>query len=97
MGLSKKITLDNGAVTNYHRIARIEHLVGQETGVTVYSYTSQAKRKEELKTEGEDYLDTRIAEQWYQLEFDDTLTVKGAYEYLKTLDEFGGAKDALDD
>lgn len=97
MGLSKRITLDNGATTNYHRIAKIEHIIGQETSITVQSYTSQAKRKEEKKVDEENPTPvTFIHDHWFPREYDDTLTIEKAYEWLKEQPEFEGAKDAIE-
>ena len=94
MGLKLRKQLDNGVSVNYHRIVRIQHEVNQETTVFVESYTSQAKRKELLKSETPDVY---IFELPISREYDDTLTVPQAYAWLKTLDDFAKAEDVLEE
>ena len=100
MALSKKITLDNGIETNYHRIVSINEIIGEQTVIEVASYTSEEKRLEEKtalengKKSGEAvpmnvYIDTK----YINKEYSEKDTVENCYDYLKTLDEFKNAKD----
>lgn len=95
MGLSKRVTLANGVQTNYHRIRTIMHDVGNKTLVDVVSYTSRAKREEEREAGG--LIETCVAVDWHEHDYDDSLTVADAYEWLKTTPTFEGATDVLDE
>ena len=77
MALKKKVTAKNGIVTEYHRIAMISVEVNQQNTILLYSYLSEDGRQIE-----KDYAD-----------YDGTMTIVKAYEYLKTLPEFEGAED----
>lgn len=90
MGLSKRYQLPNGVTTNYHRISQVHHLVNKWTRLCVTSYTSQAKRKEEQTEE------VYTAVTWHEMEYTDGLTLKQAYEWLKTQEPFIDAKDAIE-
>ena len=101
MALSKKIEKENGVTTNYHRIVSINQIVNEQTIIEVASYTDKSKRQEEqqalenAKKSGEYqstniYIDTEYIEKEYD-EKDNN--VESMYKYLKTLDEFKGAKD----
>lgn len=94
MGLSKRVTLANGVQTNYHRIRTIMHDVGNKTLVDVVSYTSRAKREEEREAGG--LIETCVAVEWHEHDYDDALTVADAYEWLKTTETFEGATDVLE-
>lgn len=95
MGLRKEITLDNGVIVNYHRIVSLNNITNVSTIIEVGSYTSKEKRKEEKDaienaTEMNVFIDTK----YINKEYTENLTIKEAYEYLKTLDEF---KDAINE
>ena len=101
MGLKKNITLPNGVMLRYHRIAVLTQHVNMATIIEVQGYTSQAKRTEEREAvsanaeAGEavvDY-DAYIETTFHNLPYDPEMTVEGAYEYLKTLPEYEGATD----
>ena len=100
MALNKKIELDNGVITNYHRIVSINQIVNNQTLIEVASYTDKSKREEEqqaYKTAKETgtfpemnvFIDTKFINKEYAEEE----SVESAYDYIKTLDEFKGAKD----
>ena len=95
MGLSKRMTLGNGIQTNYHRIRTIMHDVGQKTLVDVVSYTSRAKREEEVASGG--LIETCVNVEWHEHEYDDSLTVSDAYAWLKTQPAFEGATDVMEE
>lgn len=94
MGLSKRITLGNGIQTNYHRIRTIMHDVGNKTLVDVVSYTSRARRDEELASGGLEEMCVHV--EWHEHDYDDALTLADAYAWLKELPEFEGATDVLE-
>ena len=100
MALSKKIELDNGITTNYHRIVSINQFINGQTIIELASYISKEKREEEqqaYKTAKETgifpemnvFIDTKFINKEYAEEE----SVESAYDYIKTLDEFKGAKD----
>lgn len=100
MALSKAIELDNGIVTNYHRIVSINSIVNQQTIIEVASYINQNKREEEsnaLKTAKEtgEYPETNvfIETEYITKDYDENDNIENCYDYLKTLDKFKGAKD----
>jgi len=94
MGLSKRVTLANGVQTNYHRIRTIMHDVGNKTLVDVVSYTSRARRDDELASGGQQEMCVHV--EWHEHDYDDALTVADAYEWLKTTETFEGATDVLE-
>lgn len=98
MALSKRVGLGNGVVVNYHRVADLHIITNQQNIVEVASYTSRAKRDEEIAAvaAGEPmnvYIESRFVEAPY----DQHMTVDSAYEWLKALPEFEGAADVLED
>lgn len=95
MALKKEIVLNNGVTTNYHRIVSLNNITNVSTIIEVASYTSKEKREEEKNaienaTEMNVFIDTK----YINKEYTENLTIKEAYEYLKTLDEF---KDAINE
>lgn len=95
MALKKEIILNNGVITNYHRIVSLNNITNVSTIIEVASYTSKEKREEEKDaienaTEMNVFIDTK----YINKEYTENLTIKEAYEYLKTLDEF---KDAINE
>lgn len=101
MALKKKVTAKNGIVTEYHRIAMISVEVNQQNTILLYSYLSEDGRqieKDYAKGKYKDidsglisfpYYDT----QYLHPDYDGTMTIEKAYEWLKTLPEFEGAED----
>ena len=95
MALSKPIKQSNGIVLNYHRIADIRNVVNEKTYLDVISYVDKTEREKEQKqpkyspNREEVYKMNNI----YNLPYNDTLTIEDAYEYLKTLEVFGGSED----
>lgn len=92
MALSKKIGLGNGVVVNYHRVVAVSVITNQCNIIEVASYTSRSKREEEMAAlkNGEEfnvYIDTKFINS----EYDPSMNVEAAYNYLKTLPEFEGA------
>ena len=93
MALLKKIELENGIITNYHRIVSINKITNSSIIIEVASYTSEAKRQEENEKVGQQmnvFIDTTFLNK----EYSETETIKDLYNYLKTTDKFFDAKDA---
>lgn len=101
MALKKKITAKNGIVTEYHRIAMISVEVNQQNTILLYSYLSEDGRQVEKDYAAGKYNDMETEPnpnpyydaQYLHPDYDGTMTVEKAYEYLKTLPEFEGAED----
>ena len=94
MALSKRITLGNGVTTNYHRIVSVNTITNVANIIEVASYISESKRKEEADAiaNGEPmnvYIETRFL----NADYDQTMTVERAYEWLKGQPEFADAAD----
>lgn len=94
MALSKQIEADNGVVLSYHRIVSVNTITNVQNVIEVASYTSESKRKAEVEaiTNGEPmnvYIETRFL----NAEYDQTMTVEGAYTWLKEQPEFADAAD----
>ena len=93
MGLKKEIILDDGVIVNYHRIVSINNITNVCNIIEIASYTSKEKRQEEKDAiENATEMNVFINTEYINKEYTENLTIKEAYEYLKTLDEF---KDAI--
>ena len=98
MGLIKEVELDNGIVTNYHRIVSINNITNVSTVIEVASYTSKDKREKEKEAikNGKSmdvFVDTKFINKDYSENYDIT---KG-YKFLKTLEGFKDAEDDLEE
>lgn len=91
MAIKKDIELDNGVVTNYHRISRIASFINVDSSICVASYLSKQKRL--LEKGNPSFTNVFIDERTYFLPYDPELNVVKAYEYIKSLPEFEGAED----
>lgn len=89
MALYKSIRQSDGVTTNYHRILFLTQTVNRQNSIAILSYVDEEARREELSGEYDVY--KRIIT--YETNYDETMTVESAYEYLKTLDRFNGAED----
>lgn len=88
MALKKEVRQDNGVVTNYHRILYVMSTINSHVSIAVLSYIDAAGRNMENSVT-EPY---KVAVT-YEKEYEENMTIKDAYEYLKTLPEFEGAED----
>ena len=88
MALKKKVIQDDGVTTEYHRILYVQSTVNSHCSVAVISLVSEEIRDKQLAGE--------IRQPYETTEYDD-LTIEKAYEYLKTLPEFEGAEDILEE
>lgn len=90
MALSKPITQADGVTTAYHRILLLQACVNHHNSIAVISYVDETARENELNnTLAQPYQRSAT----YELPYDESMTVKSAYEYLKTLPDFAGAED----
>ena len=92
MALNKKIELENGIITNYHRIVSINKITNSAIIIEVGSYISEEKRQEEIEKQGQE-MNIFIETTYLNKEYNEDDTIKDLYEYLKTTEKF---KDALD-
>lgn len=92
MALKKEIRQDNGVVTSYHRILFVQSTINSHTSIAVLSYIDEQGRKQD-SIEKPAY---KVAIT-YETKYVRNMTIKMAYDYLKTLEEFKGAEDVFDD
>lgn len=95
MALLKAIKQQNGVVLNYHRIADIKNVVNDKTYIGVLSYVDEEEREKEKKQPkySPNKPQIYVVSLLIPVEYNDTLTIEDAYEYLKTLPEFEGSED----
>ncbi len=94
MALKKKVIQDDGVTTEYHRILYVQATVNSHCSVAVISLVSEEIRKKQLAGEIQQPYQKIVT---YETEKFSDLSIKEAYEYLKTLPEFEGSEDILDD
>lgn len=101
MALKKQITADNGIVTEYHRIALLTIDVNNQITILVHSYLSADGRQIEKDYASGLYNDLEagmmrfpyVDAKYINTEYDESMTVKKAYDYLKKIPTFDGAED----
>lgn len=97
MAIEKKITLNNGVTTNYHRIVSIHNIINVAYIIEIASYTSEEKRQEEkTKTKTGEEMNVYINTERLVIPYDkieETIDIEGAYKYLKTIDKYSDSKD----
>lgn len=101
MAIKKQVTADNGIVTEYHRIALLSIDVNNQITVLVHSYLSADGRQIEKDYaaglyDNVDYALVKfpyVDAKYISFDYDESMTVEGAYNYLKTLPQFEGAED----
>ena len=94
MALKKKIIQDDGVTTEYHRILYVQSTVNSHCSIAVISLVSEENRDKQLAGEIQQHY--QKIDTYETTEYDD-LTIEKAYEYLKTLPEFEGAEDILEE
>lgn len=94
MALKKKVIQDDGVTTEYHRILYVSNTVNSHCSISVISLISEKIRKKQLAGEIQQPYQKIVT--YETTEYDD-LTIEKAYEYLKTLPEFEGAEDILEE
>ena len=91
MALLKEIRQDDGVPTKYHRVLYLIHNVNSHNSIAVVSYVDEESRANDVASNG----DSRPYRHaiTYEIPYDESMTVKTAYDYLKTLSEFENAED----
>lgn len=98
MGLKKTIIQSNGIPLNYHRIGNITNVVNDKTYINVISYVNNQEREKE-KTIFKNHPFRHEIYRVYSsevIDYNDTLTITSAYEYLKTIEKYTGAEDVYE-
>ena len=94
MAIQKEIVLDNGITVNYHRIVSVNNITNHASIIEVGSYTNEEKRNEEKeKLANNERMNIYISTEYLNTEYDETMNVLNAYDYLKTLEKYSGATD----
>lgn len=88
MALYKEIRQDDGVTTSYHRILFLHLTTNRQNSIAVLSYVDEASRSDELVNIAAQPYTKSVT---YEVEYDPTMTIESAYEYLKTLPRFEGA------
>ena len=99
MALVKEIELDSGVPVRYHRVVSVNTITNVQDTLEVASYTSQAKREEELAAlaAGEP-MSVFISTRYISAPYGSCPTVTRAYEWLKAnVEDFADAEDVYDD
>lgn len=97
MALKKKARMANGLELEYHRIALVTIDVNNQITVLRHSYVNEEARQYEKdyaagKIEGEPtfpYVDF----EYMQMDYEDGMNIKKAYDWLKEQPAFEGAED----
>lgn len=97
MALNKKIELDSGVVVNYHRVVSVNKITNIQNIIEVASYTSEAKRDEEREAVATgNTFNVFIETTYLNAPYNQSMNIRNAYDYLKTLPEFEGAEDVVE-
>ena len=97
MALKKTIILSNGVPMSYHRISEIQNIVNGKTKLVIYSYVNQEQRDREKNHEIRYSDDIYRTTDYAMLDYNDKLTIKDAYEFLKTTEKYDCAEDVFED
>lgn len=90
MALYKEIKQSDGVTTKYHRILFLTKVVNRHNSIAVISYVDDESRTSEQNfTLAQPYQKSVT----YETDYDPTMSIESAYEYLKTLPEFEGSTD----
>lgn len=90
MALFKPIEQEDGVTTCYHRILFCQVTTNEQNSIAVLSYVNDVAREKEIAEVITQPYSKSIT---YETDYDETMTVEKAYEYLKTLPQFEGAED----
>lgn len=90
MALYKPIRQEDGVTTNYHRVLFCQVTTNQQNSIAVLSYVDNEARKNEKNGEISQPYRKSVT---YETDYDESMTITKAYEYLKTLTEFSGSED----
>lgn len=89
MALYKEIRQDDGVITTYNRILYLNQTVNSHNSIAIVSYVDEESRLADTVSENRPYRQAIT----YEMDYDESMTIKSAYEYLKDLPQFEGAKD----
>lgn len=94
MALFKEIELDSGIVLKYHRIVAVTKVTNWSIILEIAGYTSKEKREQEIQQLANNkkitpYIDTTFV----NLDYNENMTIKDLYSYLKTTEKYKGATD----
>lgn len=97
MALKKPVTKPNGLTLDYHRIAMVKIDTNQQITILLYSYLNENARNYEKayaagEIEGEPTFPYVEAE-YISLDYDESMNIVNAYEWLKVQPDFVGAED----
>lgn len=90
MALFKEIRQEDGVITKYHRILYVQITTNKQNSIAVMSYVDDTSRSYEQTGEIMSPYRQTVT---YETAYSPNMTIEMAYEYLKTLPEFGGATD----
>lgn len=101
MAIKKKVTANNGIVTEYHRIALLTIDVNNQNTVLVHSYLTETARQIEKDYAAGLYNSLEegmmnfpyVEDNYINCDYDGFMTIEKAYEWLKTLPKYEGAED----
>ena len=88
MALLKSIEQEDGVITEYHRIQFLQLTTNHHNSIAVLSYINESTRLNEING-GHPYKTATT----YETDYDETMTIESAYEYLKSLPEFKQSED----
>lgn len=92
MALLKTIKQPDGVTTTYHRVLFVDSMINSHVSIAVLSYIDEEGRNNDSPESRAYKVSTS-----YEIEYEKNMTVEKAYQYLKSLPEFEGATDILDD
>ena len=97
MGISKNETLPNGVPLQYFRIVSLTCVVNNQSIIEVAGYVSQDAREQEQQADPETGCDVYIDTRFISVDYDPDMSVNKAYELLKSMPEYEGATDVIDE
>lgn len=98
MALSKNITMEDGVLCRYHRVYSVTVRVNGDREVIVRSYPTKAARAAEKEAQAAmTYSPIYARDTRRIMTYGESVDVTDAYAWLKTLPEFEGASDVLEE
>lgn len=98
MAIEKQITAENGVTLGYHRVVSVNSIVNQATIIEVCSYVDSAARdREKLALESGEPMDIYTLTRYFEAAYDPSMSVIGAYGYIKGIDPFKGSVDVFEE
>lgn len=104
MALQKGIVGADGVATNYHRVVNVSIIINSIVLIEVASYVNRKYRENQIEFNAEQELGNKpsvalphIITRYYDMPYVESISISDIYSYLKTLPEFEGAEDVLDD